>query len=175
MIYSISANFPLRRLQVPVNTAALISSSGVTKILYRSARATIQKALGLHTRVSARDLCIRFGCIQLETSVRVELNKFKEAFLANLTEIDRQNVNFSDPFFLAAVFFLVARKNGIKLGKDSVTKALGVTNGEFSVAVNCVSRSLPELALSSKSSSSKKRKVSEIEENSVALEEAALA
>ena len=142
----------------------------MTKLLYRSARATIQKALGLHKRVSARDLCIRFGCIQLETCVRIELNTFRETFLANLSELDRQNVNFSDPFFLAAVFFLVARKNGIKIAKESIIKTLGISNGEFSTAVNCVSRSLPDLALSSKTNTGKKRKLSEVAEEPITVQ-----
>lgn len=133
-------------LQVPVNLVALVRCCGVSKILYQNARATVQKVLCVgRNSTTPRDLCIRFGCARLELPIRTAFASFKERLIAALPPADRDNVDFTRPVFLAAVFFLVARKHRVKVERDRLFSSFGITSMEFNAALISATATLPEL------------------------------
>lgn len=135
----------LCRLQVPLDSNAVAQSSGVAKTMYKNARATLQKALGIRQSFTARDLCISFGCARYETSIRTTLSTFKHRYLDSLQEQTLKNVDLSRPVFLAAAFFLVTKQNKVKVQKDRLLSQLGVTSSEFSMAIGSFLTFMPEL------------------------------
>jgi hypothetical protein len=65
--------------------------------------------------------------------------------MAALPPSDRENVDFTRPVFLAAVFFLVARKHRARVERDRLFSSFGITSMEFNAAVLSVASTLPEL------------------------------
>ncbi len=99
--------------------------------MYRNAKAALQKVLGVVPKATARDLCIQFGCARHDQSVRGCLAAYKERFVRSLPEVQRGHVDFSRAVFLAAAFFLVARKNKVAVDRMKLLGPLGVTATEF--------------------------------------------
>lgn len=99
--------------------------------MYRNAKAALQKVLGVVPKATARDLCIQFGCARHDQSVRACLAAYKERFVRSLPEVQRGHVDFSRAVFLAAAFFLVARKNKVAVDRMKLLGPLGVTATEF--------------------------------------------
>jgi hypothetical protein len=113
--------------------------------VYKNARAMLQKALGLRSTASFRDLCVQFGCAKLELPLRITLVAFKEEYLQRLAPGDRAAANLTNPIFLAAVFSLVARKHKVKIARERLLTTLGLTSGELHRAVALVADTVPEL------------------------------
>jgi len=84
--------------------------------VYRTTKATLQRLLGVGSQTTARDLCIQHGCARLEQSVKAALAAYKERFVRRLPLSQQQHVDFGRPVFLATAFYLVARKNKMKVG-----------------------------------------------------------
>jgi len=81
--------------------------------LYRNTKAALQKLLGVTSKATARELCIQFGCARHDASVRAALAAYKERFVRSLPAVQQGHVDFGRPVFLAAAFFLVARKHKV--------------------------------------------------------------
>ena len=133
------------RLQVPLDAALVAKCSGVSAGTYAHARALLQKVLGVSASASPRDLCIRFGCAAHEAAVRAALSAYKTRFVARLPEARRGHVDFGRPVFLAAAFFLVARKNRVAVDRSKLLPPLGVTAAEFSEVLASMSDLCAEL------------------------------
>lgn len=158
--------FKFCRLQVPIDSTAVMLSSGVSSVVYRNARAMLQKALGVCSTASSRDLCVQFGCARIELPVRTTLSTFKEKYLQRLAPGDRAAANLANPIYLAAVFSLVARKQKVKIARERLLTTLGLTSVELHRSVNLVADIVPELVgieekKNAKSEKTKKRKSSE--------------
>jgi len=119
--------------------------SGVSSVVYKNARAMLQKALGLRSTASPRDLCVQFGCAKIELPLRITLGVFKEQYLQRLPPGDRAAANLTNPIFLAAVFSLVARKHKVKIQRERLLRTLGLTSGELNRTVVLVADTVPEL------------------------------
>lgn len=102
--------------------------------VYRNAKAALQKVLGVVPKATARDLCIQFGCARHDQSVRACLAAYKERFDRSLPEVQRGHVDFSRTVFLAAAFYLVARKNKVAVDRTKLLGPLGITATEFAQA-----------------------------------------
>lgn len=133
------------RLQVPVDSNAVMFSSGVSSVVYKNARAMLQKALGLRSSASPRDLCVQFGCAKIEFPLRVTLAAFKDKYLQRLPPGDRAAASLTNPIFLAAVFSLVARKHKVKIERERLLTTLGLTSGELHRSVALVADIVPDL------------------------------
>ena len=125
----------------------------------------LQKALGVRSTASSRDLCVQFGCARIELPVRTTLATFKEKYLQRLAPGDRAAANLANPVYLAAVFSLVARKHKVKIARERLLTTLGLTSVELHRSVNLVADVVPELVAieekkSTKSEKTKKRKSS---------------
>jgi origin recognition complex subunit 6 len=120
-------------------------SSGVSSVVYKNTRAMLQKALGVRSSASPRDLCVQFGCAKVELPVRVTLAAFKDKYLQRLPPGDRASANLSNPIFLAAVFYLVARKHKVKIARERLLTTLGLTSGELHRTVAVVAEIVPDL------------------------------
>lgn len=99
--------------------------------MYRSSKAALQKVLGVGTRATARDLCIQYGCARHDAAVRACLAAFKERYVRSLPEVQRAHVDFGRAVFLAAAFYMVARKNKVQVDRTKLLGPLGVTATEF--------------------------------------------
>lgn len=84
--------------------------------VYKNTKATLQKLLGVGSKATARDLCIQFGCARHESAVKAALTAYKERFVRRLPAAKQGHVDFGRPVFLAAAFYLVARKNKTQVG-----------------------------------------------------------
>ncbi len=120
-------------------------SSGVSSVVYKNARAMLQKALGVRSSASPRDLCVQFGCAKIELPLRVTLTAFKEKYLQRLPPGDRAAANLTNPIFLAAVFSLVARKHKVKIARERLLTTLGLTSGELHRTTALVAEIVPDL------------------------------
>lgn len=149
---------------MPVDSNSVALCSGVTKLAYLNSRATLQKALGVRTVASPRDLCIQFGCARHEAEVRSTLVSYKQRFLTALPELQREKVDFSRPVFLAAVFCLVARKNRVCVAKGRLLPSLGITPTEFNKTLASLTELMPEIVIEKQKKGSNKRKAAENKE-----------
>ncbi|GAB4822186.1 hypothetical protein N2152v2_009232 [Parachlorella kessleri] len=107
-----------------------LSGSNLGQV-YRTTKATLQRLLGIGSQTTARDLCIQHGCARLEQSVKAALAAYKERFVRRLPPSQQQHVDFGRPVFLATAFYLVAKKNKMKVDKEKLLQPLGVTGKEF--------------------------------------------
>lgn len=130
---------------MPLNTETIAKCSGTSKLSYANARVTLQKALCVRSNPTARDLCIQFGCARLEAAVRATLASYKQRFAASLPECQRGNLDFSRPVFLAASFYLIARKNRVKVSRERLLSTLGITGTELNATVASITALLPEV------------------------------
>lgn len=55
----------------------------------------------------------QFGCARHEASVRAALAAYKERFVHSLPAAQQRQCDFGRPVFLAAAFYLVARRNKV--------------------------------------------------------------
>lgn len=97
----------------PPPTTCECRHSGVGEKLYRNTKAALQKVLGVTSKATARELCIQFGCARHDASVRAALAAYKERFVRSLPAVQQAHVDFGRAVFLAAAFFLVARKHKV--------------------------------------------------------------
>lgn len=100
-------------LGLSVDAALIIKCSAVKEGVYRNTKAALQKVLGLAGRATARELCVQFGCARHDQAVRACLAAYKERFVRSLPPAQQGHVDFARPAFLAAAFYLVARKNKV--------------------------------------------------------------
>lgn len=63
--------------------------------------------------------------------MRACLAAYKERFVRSLSEVQRGHVDFSRAVFLAAAFYLVARKHKVAVDRVKLLGPLGVTATEF--------------------------------------------
>ncbi|KAI3435711.1 hypothetical protein D9Q98_001769 [Chlorella vulgaris] len=124
---------------VKVDASLVARLSSVNEKVYRAAKAALQKILGVTGKATARDLCIQFGCARHDASVRAALAAYKERFVRSLPTVQQGRVDFGRPVFLAAAFYLVARKNKVAVDRTRLLDPLGVTASEFAQA--CASMS----------------------------------
>lgn len=80
----------------------------------------LQRLLNINCSLNVRDVCVRFGCLSLENSVRGTLAAYKSAFVAALPQHKKDCADFGRPVFAAAAFFVVARANRVKVRTSAV-------------------------------------------------------
>jgi origin recognition complex subunit 6 len=107
-----------------------VKSSGVSMIEYQTALITIQNLLNVKFPVSIQELCVQFGCPGMKATVERLLEQYKEKFMASLAnttskvqpekEKPQKHVDFSNPAFKAAAFFLCARNCKLKVDKQKL-------------------------------------------------------
>ncbi|KAL4423114.1 hypothetical protein ABPG77_004797 [Micractinium sp. CCAP 211/92] len=114
-----------------VDSTLVARFSCVGEKVYRNAKAAMQKVLGVTSRATARDLCIQFGCARHDQSVRAALAAYKERFVRSLPPAQQARVDFGRPVFLAAAFYLVARKHKVQVDRMKLLGPLGVAATEF--------------------------------------------
>jgi hypothetical protein len=56
---------------------------------------------------------MQFGCARHDQSVRAALAAYKGRFVRSLPAVQQGHVDFGRPVFLAAAFYMVARKNKV--------------------------------------------------------------
>ncbi|EFN54248.1 hypothetical protein CHLNCDRAFT_11567, partial [Chlorella variabilis] len=121
-------------LGVAVDAAQVARFSGVGERVYRNAKAALQKVLGVTSKTTARELCVQFGCAGHEPAVRAALAAYKDRFVRSLPAAQQRHVDFGRPVFLAAAFYLVARKKKVAVDRVKLLDPLGVTAAELAQA-----------------------------------------
>ena len=58
---------------------------------------------------------LQLGCARHDQSAKAALAAYKERFVRSLPAVQRGHVDFGRPVFLAAAFYLVARKNKVSV------------------------------------------------------------
>jgi hypothetical protein len=74
--------------------------------------APIYKRCCLLARIPSHP-AMQFGCARHDQSVRAALAAYKERFVRSLPAVQQGHVDFGRPVFLAAAFYMVARKNKV--------------------------------------------------------------
>mmetsp|Transcript_9437 Transcript_9437/g.28399 ORF Transcript_9437/g.28399 Transcript_9437/m.28399 type:complete len:286 (-) Transcript_9437:1868-2725(-) len=148
-------------LGTPVNHGAIVLHSGVKEPVYNKSLALMQKLLGIKNRVSAKDLCVQFGCVRLEQTTQQVLSQYKERYLRGLSPADRMAADFSRPTFVAAAFFLAARKAKLRVDKGAMLARHNIPAADFA----SVATSMTELCFDAVGTEAKKRKADSIKTN----------
>ncbi|PSC69652.1 Origin recognition complex subunit 6 [Micractinium conductrix] len=133
-------------LGVQVDSSQVARYSAVSEKVYRAGKAVLQKALGVAGGGrSARELCVQFGCARHEQAVKEALAAFKERFVRSLPPAAQARVDFGRTVFLAAAFYLVARKHRVAVDRMKLLNPLGVTASEFAQVSASMQELCPEL------------------------------
>lgn len=125
-------------VDVAVDVKALQRSSGTTSSQYRRVRSVMMKSLDIRQKVSARDVCIQFGCLKLEPIVRETLDEF-ELRLEDARSSEEDRVDARAPRFVGAAFALVARAYKARFDKGKLMDSLGIQSKEFRGALERMS------------------------------------
>eukprot|EP00873_Tetraselmis_striata_P038234 jgi/Tetstr1/458498/TSEL_044904.t1 len=126
-------------LAEPPPRAQFQMMSGAPEKVYRKNFLMMQKLLGLSSRVTARQLVEQFGCVRLEPSVERTLKAFKERYVQALPPAERARADFGRPVFIAAVFWLLAKKSKVpRVDRDDILRLAVADEAEFGRAVNSV-------------------------------------
>ena len=129
-------------LNISADTTPLKLASGTTSLLYKNARVMLQKVLNIRMCTTSRELCIQFGCHRIEALLRATVTSFRSLYLDTLPPAERATVSptllTSNPKFLGAIFFLVARRNKVKINREHVMASLGLSSSEFNKTVALV-------------------------------------
>ena len=153
-----SLSIYLRSLQIPADSSTLILGSGVSRVVYKNARVTLQKILTLRKITGPRELCIQFGCGRVEPHLRLTLATFKERYMQRLAPGERSTANVSDTLFLAATFFVVARKMRIKVDRERLLTFTGVASAELSRTIALVMDVVGDMIAPAAAAASKEKK-----------------
>jgi len=129
----------------PLDTKKVKLLSGATEKVFDATVATLRTALGVSTKVSLQRLCLMFGCVRLEPAVRRLLACYREGFVSQLHASQRGNADFSSPVFVAAAFYLIARKNQVKVDRAQLLDNYKVKASEFTRVVKSVSETCPQI------------------------------
>eukprot|EP00949_MAST-11_sp_MAST-11-sp1_P001574 g1574.t1 len=112
--------------------------SGVDKKMYRQTLVRMQNILQVRTTasLSLRGLALKFGCTFLVGFTDTVLQLYKTRFREHLHAGRRHDADFSSPKFMAAAFYLSAKKKKVKVDRRRLLELLAVQGGEFNHVVN---------------------------------------
>lgn len=115
-----------------ITRETFVKSSCVNAKTYASVYKMLQQTLDLNRKVDLQHLVVRFGCASIRSQVVKLLQMHKERFLARLgSEEERSKADFTRPTFLAAAFFLVAKKHKIKVDQKALLEMMSVHRDDF--------------------------------------------
>lgn len=148
-------------LSADVSHSAIVLHSGVKEAAYNKALGILSRLLGLRSKVTAKDLCVQFGCVRLEQATQQTLITYKERYLKGLTPSEQGSADFSRPSFVAVAFFLTAKKAKVRVDKSALLGRLNMAAADF----NHVSTSMEQLCFDTLGTATKKRKASSVKTN----------
>lgn len=148
-------------LSANVSHSAIVLHSGVKETVYNKSLGLMSKLLGIKAKVTAKDLCVQFGCVRLEQATQQTLVLYKERYLKSLPPSQRAAADFSRPSFVAAAFFLTTKKAKVRVDKTALLNRLNLAATDF----NSVSTSMEQLCFDTVGTATKKRKASSVKTN----------
>ncbi|XP_047320281.1 origin of replication complex subunit 6-like [Impatiens glandulifera] len=106
--------------------------SGMSDKAYTRSFNVMQNGLGVKNKLDIRELAIQFGCIRLIPIVIRGLSQYKDRFIKSLPVSRRSGSDFNRSVFTAAAFFLLAKKQKVKVDKVKLIQLCGTSESEFS-------------------------------------------
>jgi origin recognition complex subunit 6 len=149
---------------VPLDEQALRAGSAVAERVYANTKLLLQRLLGIRHRASPAELCTQFGCVRLERGVKAALAALRSRFAARLPPQEQAFLDLSRPVFLAAAFYIVARKHKVSIDRVKLQKQLAVTPKEFAEVHAAAVELCPEFACAAAAAAGAKRKAVAAEE-----------
>lgn len=86
---------------------------GVSNKVYDQTLTAVQNVLQINVAPGIKDLSVTFGCPQIADFATSCLKIFKSRYLESLPEYQRQNAELTQPSYIAAAFYLAARKRKV--------------------------------------------------------------
>jgi hypothetical protein len=129
-------------VDVAVDVAVLQKWSGVTPAQFKKVRSVMMKVLDLKQCISARDVCIQFGCLKLEPVIRETLEEFSIRVESDRKEKDdggKSEFDIRSPRIVGAAFTLVAKAYKTKFDRNKLLHALGIQQKEYRGALQFMS------------------------------------
>ena len=97
------------------NTHVIVCLRSPPLQVYTTTFNILQKSLELSCRLDLEKLVLQYGCSKMQASIQRLLLQYKARFLDTLPREQQLAADFSRPAFLAAAFYLTARKNKVRL------------------------------------------------------------
>ncbi|XP_062150048.1 origin of replication complex subunit 6 [Alnus glutinosa] len=149
------------RLGVLFDRQSAIRLSGMSEKAYTRSFNSLQNGLGVKNNLDVRELAIQFGCVRLIPLVKRGFSLYKDRFLASLPASRRATADFARPVFIAAAFYLCAKKHKLKVDKIKLIEICGASESEFSY----VSTSMKDLCHDVFGVAKEKKDARDIKEN----------
>ncbi|KAB2624561.1 origin recognition complex subunit 6 [Pyrus ussuriensis x Pyrus communis] len=109
-----------------------ITLSGMSEKAYTRCYNSMQNGLGVRNKLDVREPAIQFGCVRIVPLVQKALSLYKAQFLASLPASRQASAGFTRPVFIAAAFYLCAKKHKLKVDKLKLIELCGTSETEFS-------------------------------------------
>ncbi|XP_068326988.1 origin of replication complex subunit 6-like [Pyrus communis] len=109
-----------------------ITLSGMSEKAYTRCYNSMQNGLGVRNKLDVREPAIQFGCVRIVPLVQKALSLYKAQFLASLPASRQASAGFTRPVFIAAAFYLCAKKHKLKVDKLKLIELCGASETEFS-------------------------------------------
>lgn len=134
-----------KSMAVPFDRPLATKMSGKPKVFHRSV-ASMRNVLNIHMPLTSNELCVKFGCVQLEAATKRVFARYKEQYLALVPIGARSQASFTGNLFIAVSFYLAARQSKVRLDRAKLRKLADCTEVEFANKMNSFLDLLPDLA-----------------------------
>ncbi|KAL0487537.1 hypothetical protein AKO1_008649 [Acrasis kona] len=119
-----------------------VRATGVTMPEYQQVLITIQNILCLKFPLSLQELCVVFGCPGMKGTVEKLLEQYQEKFVKALLADSKvkRHVDFSNPEFRAAAFYLCAVSCKLKVDKAKLIQHSNCNPIQFNVVCESIQK-----------------------------------
>ncbi|XP_002740148.3 origin recognition complex subunit 6-like [Saccoglossus kowalevskii] len=145
-------------MEQPVSKNTAIRLAGVNKKMYSSIFQTLENALDLQPRLTARDVAVQFGCVQATSLAQKIQQRYETDVSCSESPNQQDAIDFRKPMYPSAAVYVACRCLKIRVDKTKVLSIAGVKRSTFDKLCGALERHALKLregktALSGKRSS----------------------